>query len=167
MIMTQDIQDAVIVEKKQSGRKGDGGTYLVVADDSDEFRTALKYACDIAKTHRGRIGILHIMEDQDFQHWGAVEKKVKREMREQGERYLWAITKLANDYNGTIPSLYFAEGDMGDSLIKTIDEDEHITQLILGQRSSGGAGPIVSFALGKGLSRLRVPVVIVPSHLKS
>ncbi len=156
--------DAEIVEPKRI-RRGDGGTYLVVADDSEEFKNALRYACRIVKNHRARLGILRIIEDQDFQQWGAVEEKMKRELREAGEKYLWAVAKTAND-EGIIPSLYFADGEQGEALLKTIVEDENIIQLILGGNEGSGPGPMVNFCVGKGLSRLSVPLVVVPGHLK-
>jgi len=158
--------DAEIIPKK-AARKGDGGTYLVVADDSDEFKVALKYASQIAKNHRAHLGILRIIEDQDFQHWGGVEKKMKKEMREQGEKYLWSVAKTANEFNGLIPSLYFAEGEPGEALLKVIEADDHIVQLVLGGAADHhNPGHLVNFCMGKGLSRLNVPVVVVPGHLK-
>ena len=39
-------------------------------------------------------------------------------------------------------------------------------KLILGGKSGNSPGPLVSFCIGKGLDRLHVPVVVVPSHLK-
>lgn len=165
MIDTTNAIDAEIIPPKPA-RKGDGGTYLVVADDSDEFRAALRYACNLAKAHRARLGILHIIEDQDFQHWAGVEEKMKRELREQGERYMWTVAKSANDMNGTIPSLYFADGDRGEAVIRTIDGDENIVQLILGGGTDNSPGPLISFCIGKGLSRMKVPVVVVPGNIK-
>ncbi len=164
--MTQNptIIDAEFTAPKQ-GRKGDGGTYLVVADDSEEFKTALRYACFAARSHRGRLGILHIMENQDFEHWGAVENRMKKELREQAEKYVWTIAKTANDINGIIPSLYIAQGEPGEALMQTIDQDHHIVQLILGGHGHT-PGPLVSFCIGKGLERLKVPVVVVPAHIK-
>ncbi len=158
-------QNATTTEKRPR-RKGDGGTYLVVADDTDEFRAALRYACASARVHRARVGILMILDNQDFQHWGAVEEKVKKELREEGEKYLWTVAKTANDFNGTIPSLYFAEGEGGVAVIKTIDEDEHIIKLVVGNRAGAGPGPLISYCLGKGLEHMRVPLVVVPAHLK-
>lgn len=160
-----DIQDVEPQPVKQ-GRKGDGGTYLVVADDSDEFVIALRFACIQAKANRARVGILKVIEDQDFQHWGAVENKVKREMREAAETYLWTIAKVANDVNGIIPSLYIAEGETGEAVLKTIENDELIIRLVLGNRAGAGPGPLVSYCLGKGLERMQVPLVVVPAHLK-
>ena len=165
--MSQDetIIDAEPAPKKQR-RKGDGGTYLVVADDSDEFRTALHYACVHARHNRARLGILHISQVDDFQHWGSVEERMKKELREQSEQYLWTVAKMANDINGTVPSLYIAEGEAGDALLQTIDNDTHIIKVILGGKSGHSPGPLVSFCIGKGLDRLHVPVVVVPSHIK-
>lgn len=165
MTSETNIIDAEIIEKKPA-RRGDGGTYLVVADDSDEFKSALQYACRTVKNHRAHLGILLIIEDQDFQQWGAVEEKMKKEMREAGEKYLWTIAKTANDAGGIIPSLYFSEGDPGEALVKTIDADDNIVQLILGGAEGHSPGPLVSFCTGKGLNRLKVPVVVVPKEIK-
>jgi len=159
------IIDAEIVSQKD-GRKGDGGTYLVVADDTEEFRSALHLACVRARHHRAHVGILHIIDNQDFQHWGAVEDRMKRELREQSEQYLWTVAKMANDINGTVPSLYTAQGDPGEVLLDIIAHDDKIVTLILGGKSGSSPGPLVSFCIGKGLDRLHVPVVVVPSHLK-
>ena len=148
------------------GRKGDGGTYLVVADDTDEFRNALIYAAHTARNYRARLGILHIIENQDFQHWGSIEGRMKKEMRENAEKYLWAVAKAAQDFNGTIPSLYIAEGEAGDTVVETINNDKNIVKLILGGGKDHAPGPLVSFFTSKGLSRLNVPVVIVPGHIK-
>jgi len=159
------IIDADIVPPKQ-GRKGDGGTYLVVADDSEEFRAALQYACIRARQNRARVGILHIGAMEDFQQWGAVEERMKKELREQSEKYLWTVAKMANDINGTVPSLYIALGEPSDALLETIANDDHIVTLMLGGKTGSNPGPLVSFCIGKGLERLQVPVVVVPSHLR-
>lgn len=163
--MVDKIIDLDVIEQKPL-RKGDGGTFLVVADDSEEFNVALKFACHLVKNHRAKLGILRIIEDQDFQHWGAVEQKMKRELREAGEKYLWSVAKTANDFNGTIPSLYFAEGDPGEALLQTIDGDDHIVRLVLGAGTGHTPGHLINFCMGKGMSRMRVPVLVVPSHLK-
>lgn len=149
-----------------SGRQGDGATFLVVADDSKEFGAALRYACKAARRNRGYLGILKIIEDQDFQNWGTVEALMKKELRTQGEQYLWDVAKIANDESSLIPSLYFAEGDASEAVMQTIEKDPNIAQLILGAGQEDGPGPIVTYLLNKGFSRLRIPVVIVPAGLK-
>lgn len=165
MTETPRIIDADFAPVKQ-GRKGDGGTYLVVADDSDEFKSALNYACVRARQNRAKVGILHIGAIEDFQQWGAVEERMKKELREQSEKYLWNVAKTANDINGTIPSLYIAVGEPSDALMETIAADDHIVTLILGGKTGSSPGPLVSFCIGKGLEKMQVPVVVVPSTLR-
>jgi len=149
---------------KPSGRKGDGGTYLVLADDSAEFQKALSYACRAVRQNRGHLGILYVVEAGEFQHWGAVEARIQKELRTQGEQFLWEIAGHVLEQGAGVPALYLAEGDRTDCLIATIDQDTMIVELILGA-GVGRANPLITYFTGRGLSRLRVPVVVVPDHL--
>lgn len=152
---------------KFAGRRGDGGTYLIVADESAEFDIALRYAARMAVARRGHVGIVHIIDIDEFQHWGTVENKMLREMREQAEKFVWGVAKKVYDLTGQIPSIYVEDGKRNDALIEIINRDSMIMQLILGAgTSAGGPGPMVSYFTGKGMGRLRVPVVIVPGHLE-
>jgi hypothetical protein len=160
MIMTQSQTETI----KSSGRKGDGGTYLVLADDSAEFQKALSYACRAVRQNRGHLGILHVVEGGEFQHWGAVEARIQTELRAQGEQFLWRIAGQALEQGAGFPALYLGEGDRTDCLISTINGDLLIVELILGA-GVGRANPLISYFTGRGLSRLRVPVVVVPDHL--
>lgn len=159
------IIDAQIVEK-QNGRRGDGGVYLVVADETPEFQVALRYAAHMARVHRGYVAILQVINIDDFQHWGSVEERMRKELREQAEKFIWNSARTANDVNGTMPILLIEEGNRTDVLIDVINRDQAIRQLILGGgTSSGGPGALVTYFTGKGLGKLRVPVVVVPGHL--
>lgn len=152
--------------EKTEGRRGDGGVYLVVAEDTDEFAVALRYAARRAEVSRAHVGILHVMNVDDFQHWGNVEAMMRRELRQEAEKNIWGHAKAVNDLNGQRPVLYICEGDRTDSIINTIEEDEHIRALILGgAEQASGPGPLVSYFTGKGLAKLRVPVIVVPGHL--
>jgi hypothetical protein len=92
---------------------------------------------------------------------------MKKELREQAEKYIWNVAKTVNETNGMMPSLYIAEGERHEALINTIEKDSKVVQLILGGHMEGGSpGPLVSYIMGKGLGRLRVPVVLIPGHLK-
>lgn len=164
---SKPVIDLDVIEDKPNQRRGDGGTYLVMADDSEEFKLALRYACRMARNHRAHVGILYVIENEDFQQWNTVEAMMKKELREQAEKYIWGVAKNVNDTNGMTPSLYIAEGDRQEALINTIEKDPKVVQLILGGHAEGGnPGPLVAYIMGKGLSRLRVPVVLIPGHLK-
>ena len=162
-----EIIELEVAELQRKGRKGDGGIYLVVADESEEFPVALRYAARMAQNHRGRIAILYVTDLQDFQHWSGIESKMRKELREQSEMYIWNVAKKVNDLNGMVPVLYLREGDRKDALVNVINEDLGIKMLILAAGTSpSGPGPLVSYFSGKGLGRLRVPVLLVPGHIE-
>jgi nucleotide-binding universal stress UspA family protein len=166
--MSEEIKDAQIVETEaeKPGRRGDGGTFLVVAEDSHEFEMSLRYAARLAQSHRGHVSILYVMEIDDVQHWTNVEAIMRKELREQAEKFVWSIARRVNELNGQVPGLYIQEGLHNDVLINLINDDPSIKTLVLGGGTgTTGPGPLVSYFTGKGLGRLRVPVIVVPGHL--
>jgi len=139
---------------------------LTVADQTEEFPLALHYAARVAQMRNLHVGILHIIETEDFQHWETVESMIRKEMREGAEKFLWSCAKTLNDLTGEIPALYLAEGRKDEAVIRTIEGDPSITRLVLGAGTGArGPGPLVSHFTGKGLARLKVPVVIIPASL--
>jgi len=153
--------------KGRSSRRGDGGVYLVVSDGTDEFAIALRYAARRAEAGRAHVGILHVINIDDFQHWTNVEERMRRELRAEAEKTLWNDARVVNELNGMRPVLYLAEGVRTDAIVETINGDDHIRMLILGGGTqASGPGPLVAHFTGKGLGRLRVPVLVVPGHLE-
>ena len=143
-----------------------GGTYLVVADESEEFQIALKYAARMANANKCRVGVFYVMENQEFTHWGNIEKRMRDEQRAAAEKTLNIACLALEDVLETMPVIYLVEGGKLDSLSDAIEQDENISMLILGGGTQGsGPGPLVSHFTGKGLSKLRVPVIVVPDHL--
>ncbi len=145
------------------GRRGDGGTYLVVADDSAEFTVALRYAARAAQARRAHVGIIHVVEMDELQQWGGVEARMRAELRQQAEQYIWSAAKTINEITGQRPSLYISEGNRHKALTDTINADDEIVALVLG--AGGSNDPLVSYYTGKGISSLNVPVFVVPGHL--
>jgi nucleotide-binding universal stress UspA family protein len=147
-------------------RRGDGGTYLIIADGSDEFAIAAHYASRVAIARRAAVAVAHITDLQDFIHWGKVEEMMRYDLRQQAEKDIWQIAKSIHDDHDIFPSLYIREGKVIDKIIEIIEEDKAIRALILaGTPNSNNQGPLVSYFSNKGMSRLRIPVVIVPGHL--
>ena len=56
-------------------------TYLVVVDDSEEARVALRFAARRAAKTGGKIEILGIVEPQDFVQFGGVQNAIEEEQR--------------------------------------------------------------------------------------
>jgi len=153
-------------EDLQLNRRGDGGTYLVIADTTEEFDIALHYACRLATARRGNIAIAHIKDVHEFIHWGKVEAIIRQDMRKEAEQEIFEISKNINETHGIIPSIYIREGSKIDQIVDIIKEEKNITALVLSaSKNSNNPGPLVSYFSGKGMHRLHCPIIIVPGHL--
>lgn len=144
----------------------DDGVYLLVADQSQDFMTALRYAERLSVYSKAHIGLAYIIEEQDFQHWGGIEDRMKQEQRKEAEQYLFDVAGEVNNITGKKPAFYIVEGNKAESIVGLINNDHTIKMLLLGGDTQGNApGPLVSYFSGKGLSQLRIPLAIVPNHL--
>ena len=149
-----------------STRRGDGGSYLVIADGAKEFNIAAYYAAKIALARRGSVSIAHITNLHDFMHWGKVEALMLQDLRLQAEKDLWQAAKEIHEDHGIFPCLYIQEGQFIEKIVDIIEENKNIRALILaGSTNSNNQGPLVSYFTGKGMNRLRIPLIIVPGHL--
>jgi len=140
--------------------------FLVVVDETEEMRVALRFACRRARNTGGRVALLYVIEPSDFQHWQAVGDLMREEARSEGERLLQKLAAQVNELVGNIPVLYVREGKVRDELLKLLDEEPSISILVLGANTgSRGPGPLVEALSGKLVGSLRVPVTIVPGNL--
>jgi len=140
--------------------------FLCVVDESAEMGVAIHYAARRARSTGGHVALLYVMEPTGLQHWGAVEALMQEERRTEAEQTVQRLAKQVNTIAGTMPALYIREGNLRDEVLKTIDEDPTISVLVLGAGTGPeGPGPLVSYLTGKGVTRLRVPLTIVPGNL--
>lgn len=157
-----DINCGKSEQSEQSERLEGGGIYLVVADESEEFDIALKYAAKTAFNNHGRLAVLYVSNVDDFQHWGNIEKIMRDDLRAKSEKYIWKVAKTANEINGIIPILYIREGQTNEAVIDILNNENNVKMLVL---ASGGSGQLVSYFSGKGIDKINVPVLVVPGHL--
>lgn len=146
----------------------DAGTrvFLVVVDETDEWRAALRFVCRRAEHTGGRVALLHVIEPADFQHWMAVEEAMRAELREEAELLMDRIATEVNQATGSLPIIYLREGTVRDELLSLIDEEPNISILVLGASAqSEGPGPLIQYLMTKGVGQLRIPVTIVPGSL--
>ena len=140
--------------------------FLVVVDETEEMKVALRFACLRARRTGGRVALLYVIEPAEFQHWMAVGDLMREEARSEGEQLLQRLAALVNELVGTIPVLYVREGKVRDELFKLLDEEPRISVLVLGANTgSRGPGPLVSALTGKMIGKLRVPITVVPGNL--
>ena len=140
--------------------------FLVVVDETEEMKVALRFACLRARRTGGRVALLYVIEPAEFQHWMAIGDLMREEARSEGEQLLQRLAAQVNELVGTIPVLYVREGKVRDELFKLLDEEPRISVLVLGANTgSRGPGPLVSALTGKMIGKLRVPITVVPGNL--
>src|SRR3546814_8001958 len=126
----------------QTGGAAAGRVFLVVVDDTTEWRAALRFACRRASHTGGRVALLHVVEPSDVQHWMTVEEVMREERRQEAEQLLQRIAKEVNQLAGNVPVLYVREGLLREELLKLIDEKPMLSILELGAHTgSEGPGP--------------------------
>ena len=62
--------------------------FLVVADDSPEFDSALRFAARRARSTGGRVVLLRAIPPSAFEHWSGVREEIMRQQREEAEALL-------------------------------------------------------------------------------
>lgn len=142
----------------------DGGVYLLIADDSYEFQLALQKTAAMAQQNKGHVALLYVIEEQGFLHWKNVEQRIRKEQREEAEKFMWELGYQLSTMSGQIPVLYIEEGQKREVIMATIAGDPQIKMLVLGAGSQS-SNPLVSYFTGKGLAELRVPLLVVPDHI--
>jgi nucleotide-binding universal stress UspA family protein len=140
--------------------------FLVVVDDSEEMRVALRYASLRAKHTGGRVALLYVIEPSDLQQWMAVETLMREERREQAEALLQKLSAEVSDLCGAVPIVHIREGRRRDELLALLEEEPSISILVLAAGTGPeGPGPLVTQLVGKMSGRMRVPITVVPGNL--
>lgn len=140
--------------------------FLVVVDQSDEFRVAVRYAAKRAANTGGRVALLYVTELSEIQQWQAVEDRMREEMRQKAEATLQQWSKLVQELSGKTPVLFAREGIPRDELLKVLGEEKSVSVLVLAASAGKkGPGPLVTALTGKMWKHVTIPMTIVPGGL--
>ena len=143
--------------------------FLVVADDTVEFQTALRYACRRARSTGGYVALLRVIQPAVFEHWSGVREEIARQQRQEAEASLQLSAEYVQAETGLPPEFLIVEADSTRAALKqALSEDPDIKILVLAAAAGrGGPGPLVS-AIAKDGVRFgdrKVPITIVPGDL--
>ena len=140
-------------------------TYLVVIDDSEEARVALRFAARRAAKTEGRIEVLAVIEPQDFVQWGGVQAAFEEEQRLRIEGIVSSSVGEILDESGVEASIVVREGEPVTAVREHIGEREEVAALVLGAAPSGSPGPLVAHFTGNDAGKLPCPVMLIPGGL--
>jgi nucleotide-binding universal stress UspA family protein len=140
--------------------------FLVVADGSKECRVALRYAALRAALTNSCVSLLYIIEPADFQHWRAVEDRMRAEARDEAESVLHTLAGEMNELVDLMPELLIREGVKAEEVLGAIKNDPAIHVLVIGAGAgTEGPGPLVSMIAGKTGLGFSIPVTVVPGDM--
>lgn len=149
-----------------TGKDEKARVFLVIVDESEEMRVALRFACRRAIHTGGRVALLYVIPPADFGHWMAVDDLIGEEARERAEEVLRKLSEQVYENTGTMPVVHIREGVPRDELLALIDEEPEISVLVLASSPGPkGPGPLISALTGKLWATLHVPLTIVPGTL--
>ncbi len=141
------------------------GIFLVVLDGSEECTSAIDYAADFANAEDGYVALLYVIEKGPVQNWQNIEVQINKELRSRAEQTIWDGAGRVIEQTEKIPMVCIEDGDRSDTILRTLEENPNIAALVLAKASNTSKpGALVSYFSGKGLERLKVPLMIVPSE---
>lgn len=142
--------------------------FLVVVDDSPEFRAAMRYACLRASSTGGAVALLRVLQPSAFDHWSGVREEIEREQRAEAQALLSRLGAEVAEITGRPPVFLIKQGDTKAAIREAVLEDAGIKVLILAAAVGGrGPGPLVSSLAkeGVGFGGRKLPVTVVPGDL--
>jgi nucleotide-binding universal stress UspA family protein len=140
-------------------------TYLVVVDDSDESRVALRFAARRAAKTNGRIEVLGVVEPQDFVQFGGVQAAIEEEQRLRIEGVVSSAIGEILDESGVEANIIIQQGEAVKTVRDYVGERPDIAALVLGAAPSGNPGPLVANFTGNDAGKLPCPVMLIPGSL--
>ena len=139
--------------------------YLVVMDESQEARAALRYAARRAARTGGKVELLALIPPQEFVQWGGVQAAMEEEARLRAEAMVLQASSSIIEEAGLRPAVTVRQGDPIREVSELIREHEGLAALVLGAAAEGGPGPLVAHFAGNAAGTLPCPLVIVPGGL--
>jgi nucleotide-binding universal stress UspA family protein len=143
--------------------------FLVVADDSPEFEAALRFACRRARSTRGHVALLKVVEPAVFEHWSGVREEIERQARQEAESELQKLAEFVVEASGLAPEFIIKHADSVRSALRSVvAEDPDIKILVLAASTGNrGPGPLIASIAKEGVNwgARKVPVTVVPGDL--
>ncbi len=140
-------------------------TYLVVIDETEEARLALRFASQRANKTGGHVLILALVPRQDFLAWGGVQATMEDEARARAEALLNSAAGEIFAESGVRPAIMVKSGDASQVIREVIDDHGEVAALVLATAASGAPGPLVKHFTGHNSGTLPCPVMVIPGSL--
>ena len=145
-----------------------GSLLLGIVDETPESNLAVRYIALRAKVWGVQVGLLGAVAPAPASGaiWASVDEALGQEERARTETLLAKAGAQVQAITGIHPELFLREGAMQTALLELLGEEQRVSALILAA-GADSPGPLISALMGKTLTRLQIPVVILPNALNS
>ena len=140
-------------------------TYLVVIDDNDESRVALRFAARRAAKTGGAVEIVALIPPPEFVQWGGVQAAMEEEARIRADALVAQAAGELIDETGLRPSITVRVGNPIAVVREMLEERPETAALVLGAAAAGAPGLLVAHFTGTDAGKLPCPVMIIPGSL--
>lgn len=140
-------------------------TYLVVIDETDEARVALRFAARRAAKTGGAVEVLAPVAPPEFVQWGAVQSAMAEEATLRVDALVAQVAGELIEETGLRPTITAAQGDPLTAVRNRLKAEPAIAALVLGAAAAGSPGALVTHFAGAEAGALPCPVMIIPGSL--
>lgn len=136
-------------------------TFLVITDESEEARAALRFAARRAVSVDGAVHILALVPQQTFSAFGAVQATIEAEARDRAEVLAHGVAGNLFAESGIMPTISVAIGNGIKIVTEFLEEHKEVAALVLGAAKGSSPGPLVlHFSANAG--SLECPLYVIP-----
>ena len=144
--------------------------YLVIVDETDEARVALRFATRRAIKTQGQVHILALVPPQPFSAFGGIQATIEEEARARAETIAAAAAGSVLSQAGHMPVIAVVAGGPVKAVREYLSQHSEVAALVLGAPAGAGAsgtgqGPLIGHFTGAGLGALSCPLFIVPGGM--
>lgn len=139
--------------------------YLVIVDETDEARVALRFAARRAAKTDGVVHLLALVPPQPFNAFGGIQATIEEEARARAETLVTTAAGNLLSQGAKMPLISVRIGEDVKVVRKYLEEHPEVSALVLGAASEAGPGPLVAHFTGAGMSYLTCPVFVIPGGL--
>lgn len=140
-------------------------TYMVVIDETEEAKLALRFASRRAAKTGGNVHILALVQKADFVAWGGVQATMEAEAQSRAEELVAEAAGTLIEESGIRPNITVRAGNGIEVVRQMLAEHQDVAALVLGAAATGAPGPLVSYFAATHAGSLQCPVIIIPGSL--
>jgi len=137
-------------------------TFLVITDESEEARAALRFAARRAASVDGAVHVLALVPQQNFNAFGGVQATIEEEARDRAEVLAHGVAGNLFAESGIMPTISVKIGNGQRIVSEFLEEHSEVAALVLGAAAGGSPGPLVThFSAHAG--SLPCPLYVIPA----